>query len=204
MKRNLIVAAALVVLIAALVWAGFTNHRRRVMEEAKVRQAQMQLIPSGDKGGPADDEGAPPDLRGKQAPDFKLKTLDGKTVSLADLKGKPVLVNFWATWCAPCKIEMPWFEEFRQKYESQGFTIVGIVEDDAPKEAVQGLVEKTGVKYTIAHTDNKVDKAYGGIDYLPASYFVGRDGVIIAQSSGLGSKDEMEANVKKIVAGGGM
>lgn len=203
MKRNIAVAAVMVLIVAALVWAGVTNHRRRALEEAKVQQAQMSLIPS-DKAGPTDDDGAPPDMRGKAAPSFKLKTLDGKTVSLADLKGKPVLVNFWATWCAPCKLEMPWFEEFRKKYEAQGFTIVGILEDDAPKEAVQNLVDKTGVKYTIAQSDNKVDHAYGGVEYLPASYFVGRDGIIVAQSSGLGSKDEMEANVKKIVAGGGM
>lgn len=133
---------------------------------------------------------------------FKLTSLDGKKVSLEDFKGKPVLINFWATWCAPCKIEMPWFEEFNKKYSAQGLQIVGITEDDAPKETVQNTVQHTGVTYPILHTDNKVDKAYGGIDYLPSSFFVDRNGTIVAQTAGLASKDEIEASIRKILAGG--
>ena len=72
----------------------------------------------------AADEGLP-DLRGKRAPDFSLRTVDGKKISLADYKGKAVLINFWATWCAPCKIEMPWLVALRTQYAGQGFEILG-------------------------------------------------------------------------------
>lgn len=200
MKRNIAVLAAVVLIVVGLVWAGLTNHRRRAAEEAAIRDRQISLIPSSKEGGQSDDDSAPPDLRGKKAPGFTLNSLDGKKLSFDDLKGKPVLINFWATWCAPCKIEMPWFEQFHKQYEGQGLQIVGIVEDDAPKETVQNTVQKTGVTYAILHTDNKVDKAYGGIDYLPSSFFIDRNGTIVAQTAGLASKDEIEANIRKIVA----
>ena len=98
-----------------------------------------------------------PKMQGKQAPDFTLETLDGKKVSLSDYKGRPVLVNFWATWCGPCKVEMPWFEEFRKQYAAQGFEILGLADDvDAGKEKIAKVAEKTGVTYPILMTDGKV------------------------------------------------
>src|SRR5271155_5628159 len=68
------------------------------------------------------------------APDFTLQSLDGKTVRLSDFRGKPVVLNFWATWCGPCKIEMPWFVDLQRQYGSQGLQIVGVALDDASKE----------------------------------------------------------------------
>lgn len=201
MKRNLAVAAFIVLFLALLIYSGVQNIHRRKDEAARVQQ-QITLTPDAKTGSsptPSDDD-TPADLRGKKATGFKLTALDGSKVSLDQFKGKAVLINFWATWCAPCKVEMPWFEEFNKKYSAQGLQIVGIVEDDAPKEAVQNIVQKTGVTYPILHGDHKVDGAYGGVDYLPTSYWVDRTGTIVAQSYGLGSKDEMEANVKKIVA----
>lgn len=200
MKRNLAVTVIVVLFIGLLFWAGVHNRRRRAEEMARVRQAQITLTPDEKTGSQSDDDDAPPDLRGKHATNFKLTTLGGEKIALADLKGKPVLINFWATWCAPCKVEMPWLEEFYKKYGSEDLQIVGIVEDDASKDEITKIVERTGVTYPILKTDHKIDAAYGGIDYLPTSYWVNRDGVIVAQSSGLGSKDEMEANIQKIVA----
>lgn len=110
-KRNVVVLAVIVLFVAGLFWAGVHNVRRRHAEEARVRQQQITLIPDGKAGSPVPDDDVP-DLRGKQAAGFTLATLEGKKVSLADYKGRPVMVNFWATWCAPCKVEMPWFEEF--------------------------------------------------------------------------------------------
>jgi thiol-disulfide isomerase/thioredoxin len=142
-------------------------------------------------------------MRGKQAPAFALTSLDGKKVSLADYKGRPVLVNFWATWCGPCKVEMPWFEEFRKQYAAQGFEILGLADDvDAGKDMIAKVANKTGVSYPILLTDGKVQTAYGGLDVLPMSFYVDRNGVIVEQTAGLGSKDQIEANIKKTIASG--
>src|SRR5438105_1723705 len=71
------------------------------------------------------------EMKGKLAPEFALESLDGATVHLSDFRGKAVLLNFWATWCQPCKIEMPWFEDLQKQYGPQGFQVVGIAVDDA-------------------------------------------------------------------------
>ena len=83
-------------------------------------------------------EGAAGKLEGKAAPGFTLLDTSGKKVSLADYKGKPVVVNFWATWCGPCRLEMPWFEEFSAKYKDQGLVVLGISEDDGALQHVRG------------------------------------------------------------------
>jgi thiol-disulfide isomerase/thioredoxin len=208
-KRNLLVSAAIVVFIALLVWAGVHNLRRRHEEAAKIREQQLTVVADGKTQGGAtasasgSSEDATPDLRGKEAAGFSLVALDGKKFSLKDYKGKPVLVNFWATWCAPCKVEMPWFEEFHKKYAGDGLQVVGITEDaDAGKDEISKAVQKTGATYPILLTDNKVDKAYGDVEVLPMSFYIGRDGKIVTQTAGLGTKDEVEANLKKIISGG--
>lgn len=196
--------------IALLLWAGWHNLRERKLAMQRARESQVVLIPekqgqgasSGAQSG-EEDGGLAPVMRGKQAPAFALTNLDGKKVSLADYKGRPVLVNFWATWCGPCKVEMPWFEEFRKQYAAQGFEVLGLTDDaDAGKDAIAKVVQKAGVTYPILLTDGKVQNSYGGLDVLPMSFYVDRNGVIVEQTAGLGSKDQIEANIKKIVASG--
>jgi thiol-disulfide isomerase/thioredoxin len=196
--------------IALLLWAGWHNLRERKLAMQRARETQVVLIPEKQGQAPAagtqsggEDGGLAPVMRGKQAPAFALTSLDGKKVSLADYKGRPVLVNFWATWCGPCKIEMPWFEEFRKQYSAQGFEVLGLTDDaDAGKDAISKVAQKAGVTYPILLTDGKVQDSYGGLDVLPMSFYVDRNGVIVEQTAGLGSKDQIEANIKKIVASG--
>src|SRR5271170_3960655 len=83
------------------------------------------------------------------APDFSLEALDGKTMRLSDLRGMAVLLNFWATWCGPCKIEMPWFVELQKQYAAQGLQIVGVAMDDASKEDIGKFAKDMGVNYPI-------------------------------------------------------
>ena len=167
----------------------------------KAQQDQVNLTPANSATSSADPSEDPmaKTMTGKVAPSFTLVDLEGKKVSLKDYKGRPVLVNFWATWCAPCKLEMPWFEEFRQKYAPQGFEILGIAEDDAGKDVIAKAVKRINVSYPILLTDQKVAPAYGGVDYLPESFYVDRNGIVEIQTSGLGSKDEIEANIKRLV-----
>src|SRR5271156_7064427 len=83
------------------------------------------------------------------APDFSLESLDGKTIHLSDLRGKAVLLNFWATWCGPCKIEMPWFVDLQNQYGAQGLQIVGVAMDDGSKEDIAKFAKDMGVNYPI-------------------------------------------------------
>ena len=196
----------MVVGIALLLWAGWHNLRERRLAMQQAEANHVVLVP-GRAAGQADTSGAAeseaPTMRGKQAPSFTLTTLDGKKVSLSDYKGRPVLVNFWATWCGPCKIEMPWFEQFHKKYEGQGFEILGLADDvDAGKDAISKVVQKTGVTYPILLTDGKVQTAYGGLDYLPMSFYIDKRGVIVEETAGIGGKDEIEAHIKKTIASG--
>ena len=203
--RRALVLGVMVVGIALLLWAGWHNLRERKLAMQRARESQVVLIPQ--KQGSAAEGTAEGDLapvmRGKQAPAFALTSLDGKKVSLADYKGRPVLVNFWATWCGPCKVEMPWFEEFRKQYAAQGFEILGLTDDvDAGKDMIAKVAGKAGVSYPILLTDGKVQTAYGGLEVLPMSFYVDRNGVIVEQTAGLGSKEQIEANIKKTIASG--
>jgi thiol-disulfide isomerase/thioredoxin len=195
----------MVVGIALMLWAGWHNLRERKLAMQRARESRAVLIPkkqgSAAEGGAEDD--LAPVMRGKKAPSFALTSLDGKKVSLADYKGRPVLVNFWATWCGPCKVEMPWFEEFRKQYAGQGFEILGLTDDvDAGKDMIAKVAGKAGVSYPILLTDGKVQTAYGGLEVLPMSFYVDRNGVIVEQTAGLGSKEQIEANIKKTIASG--
>lgn len=202
MKRSALVVVVLIAGISLMLWAGWHNLRERRLALQKAQENRVTLTPA--PGGTADAD-APPPLTGKAAPAFTLVTLDGKKVSLADYKGRPVLVNFWATWCVPCKLEMPWFEEFRTKYAGQKLEILGIAEDDAGKDEIAKSVKKVAVTYPILLTDGKdvVANAYGGVDVLPMSFYVDAKGIVVAQTTGLGSKDEIEANIKKTIAATG-
>jgi thiol-disulfide isomerase/thioredoxin len=199
--------------IALLLWAGWHNlrERRKAMQEAQENHVVLVPAKPGDTAGAANStdaqspEAEATSMHGKPAPAFTLVTLDGKKVSLSDFKGKPVLVNFWATWCGPCKVEMPWFEEFNKQYASQGLVILGLADDvDAGNEAIAKVAKKTGVTYPILLTDGKVQKEYApaGMDYLPMSFYVDRNGVIVEETAGLGGKDEIEAHIKKVIASG--
>jgi len=132
---------------------------------------------------------------GKAAPDFTLKTLDGRLVRLSQFRGKTVLVNFWATWCAPCRVEMPWLAAFYDRYRSRNFEIVGVAMDDGDRDRVAEFVQETRVKYTILLKDDAVGPAYGGARFLPQSFFVGRDGRILAHMIGMRSKENFEADI---------
>ena len=204
-KRSGLVFGVMVLGIALLLWAGWHNLRERRLAMQQAEAHHVVLMP--DKDGSDSSAAAPgsdaPTMRGKMAPGFTLATLDGKKVSLSDYKGRPVLVNFWATWCGPCKVEMPWFEQFHKQYAAQGFEILGLTDDvDAGKDAIAKVAQKTGATYPILLTDGKVQTAYGGLDYLPMSFYIDRRGVIVEETAGLGGKDEIEAHIKKTIASG--
>ena len=140
---------------------------------------------------------------GAAAPDFTVKDLDDKNVSLAQYKGKVVLVNFWATWCEPCRVEIPLLIQFQNKYSARGFTILGIAVDEEGKKVVQPYVEKerfdvngtpTPMNYPIVIGDSSVADKFGGIIGYPTSFLISRDGRIVQRI--LGPVNEIELSKK--------
>jgi thiol-disulfide isomerase/thioredoxin len=131
------------------------------------------------------------------APDFSLESLDGKTTRLSDFRGKAVLLNFWATWCGPCKIEMPWFVDFQKQYGTQGLQIVGVAMDDASKEDIGKFAKDMGVNYPILIGKEAVGDQYGGVPALPETFLIARDGKIVDKIIGLRGKSEIEDAIKE-------
>lgn len=140
-----------------------------------------------------------PHLLGKStvAPNFTLETLDGKNMSLSELRGKAVLLNFWATWCGPCKIETPWLVELQKEYGSQGLQVVGVAMDDSGKEDIEKFAHEMGVNYPVLLGKEAVGDAYGGVPALPESFFIGRNGKIVDRIIGLKGRGEIEDAIKK-------
>lgn len=142
---------------------------------------------------------------GAPAPDVTLKDLDGKEVTLAQYQGKVVLVNFWATWCDPCRVEIPWLIEMQQKYSARGFTILGIDVDDEGHNVIAKFVEKerfdvNGAKlpmnYPILTGDDSVAEKFGGLLGYPTSFLISRDGKIVKKVQGLISYDEIATAIE--------
>lgn len=131
------------------------------------------------------------------APDFTLEKLDGGNMKLSDLRGKAVVLNFWATWCGPCKIETPWLVEMQQQYGSQGLQVIGVAMDDSGKDDIAKFAKDMGVNYPVLLGKEAVGDEYGGVPALPESFFIGRDGKIVDRIIGLKGKGEIEDSIKK-------
>lgn len=134
-----------------------------------------------------------------KAPDFTLKTLDGKTLQLSKMKGKYVLVNFWATWCGPCRAEIPDFMEVYDAYNKKGFEIVGIALDQEGWEVVKPYMEKMKINYPIVLGDGPLTVAYGGVEAIPTTFLVDKEGYIIGKRIGLLQKSILENSLKKLL-----
>ncbi len=179
MKRNPLILFFIAALVAAMLFIG-------------VRMARNNRANGPGKG----------QLIGNLAPDFELPALDGKNLKLSDLRGKAVLLNFWATYCGPCKIEMPWFVELQKEYGPQGFQIVGVAMDDASTEDIAKFAKDMGVNYPILLGKESVGQSYGGVSVLPTTFFVDRDGRLIAREFGLQSRSVFVDHIKKAMSQG--
>ena len=133
------------------------------------------------------------------APAFTLQDSSGKTVQLADYRGKVVLLDFWATWCHGCKQEIPWFTEFDKRYRSAGLAVVGVSMDEDGWKAVKPFLAQTQVPYRMLLGNAAMAKRYG-IDNLPDTFLIDRNGLVAAvYKEGLVDQDNVEANIKVLL-----
>ena len=181
MKRNLVVLIALVFTVAVLVYG--------VSRDQEISKAQHVVTADGNAAA-------------KSATDFELKALDGRSVKLSDFRGRVLVLNFWATYCAPCRVEMPWLIDFYKRYKAQGLEIVGVSMDDGDQQQVDAFAKEMNVNYTILLGTHLVGDAYGGMRFLPRTFLVDRDGRIVKSLIGIKTKAEFEESIKQLVGRG--
>jgi thiol-disulfide isomerase/thioredoxin len=183
MKRTILILFAVIAATVAVYWA---DKATRVHTNAAARPVVMKA--------------------GDAAPEITVKNLDDKDVTLADYKGKVVLVNFWATWCDPCRVEIPWLIEMQEKYGAKGFTVLGIAMDEEGKPVVASFVakeryevngQKLPMNYPIVIGSETVAERFGGLLGYPTSVLISRDGKQIKRVTGIINEEE----ISKLVEG---
>src|ERR1700722_202206 len=186
--------AGLAVLISCLLLAGLPSPKALAHRCLECSMAAWQsLAPPNHVGADLKPEGSR-----VVAPDFALKDADNMDVKLSDLKGKVVLVNFWATWCEGCQVEIPWFVEFQKKYEAQGLAVIGISMDDHGWKSVKPWIREKKVNYSIVIGNETLGKKYG-LYGMPLTVLVDRNGKIADVHSGVVDKLSTQAKIEKLL-----
>ncbi len=133
------------------------------------------------------------------SPAWELKDLQGQTVRSSDFKGQVLVLDFWATWCPPCRAEVPNLIALEKKFGSQGLKVVSISLDEAGPEAVKKFVKKLGISYRVLMSNDKVLESFGGISAIPAAFIIDRTGRIVQQHIGFVTEAELEEEIKPLL-----
>jgi cytochrome c biogenesis protein CcmG/thiol:disulfide interchange protein DsbE len=180
-------------LVAMIVTANFSGCDSRGLSK----------VSSADSGKSDTNHGPHPD-----EPEVTFKNLQGQDVSLSGLKGKVVIVNFWATWCEPCRVEIPWMIGFQQKYADKGLTILGVAMDDEGKSVVAPYVQSTQfdvdghsmtMNYPIVLGNDDIAAKFGGLLGFPTTIVISRDGKVQKRFIGLADEAELDKQIKALL-----
>jgi cytochrome c biogenesis protein CcmG/thiol:disulfide interchange protein DsbE len=133
------------------------------------------------------------------APDFTAVDSTGARLRLSDFKGRVTVLNFWASWCAPCTEETPWFIEFQKKYGNDGLAVIGVSLDDDGWKSVRPFIGGMGVNYRTILADGQISRLYGGLEALPVTMIIDRSGRIAATQVGLIDHDNFEAAIQALL-----
>ncbi len=133
------------------------------------------------------------------APAWKLTDLNGKTVQLSDFKGKVVILDFWATWCGPCRAEIPDFVALQDQYRDKGLVVVGISLDQDGAKVVAPFAKHYKINYPIVLGDDNVASQYGNIQAIPTTFIIDSNGNIVGSHEGVTEKSVFEAEIKKLL-----
>jgi thiol-disulfide isomerase/thioredoxin len=222
LRRNFLVLVAIVAALGLMFAAGVVNYvQRSRAAQARLRAEKMILVPANGQGTgmtPAQEAQAldanpyTTPLNGQPAPNFTLVDLSGHKVSLSSFRGHPVIVDFWATWCPPCKAEIPWFEQLQDEYGKQGLQIIGLSTDNldtgdpaalfTEKREIHDFATKMHMNYPVLFNADSIADQWGGVDSLPTTFYINRKGTIVASTVGLAPIDEIRANIQKAMADG--
>jgi peroxiredoxin len=178
MKKGLLLALV-AILIAAGAQTGCTQQKEKNAQLSGKNQAAATAL--------------------KKAPAFELTSTDGKNITLADYKGKVVIVDFWDTWCPPCRMEIPHFIELYSQYRGKGFEMLGVVLGREGKNAVLDFIKKNKINYTNAYSTEQFLNAYGPIDGIPTTFVIDKNGQIYQTYVGYRDKSVFEADIKSLL-----
>lgn len=179
------------ILTLAFVIAGCDKKEPEPVQQSNVKVEEQKAKSSVDK--------APASLVFESAPSFTLQNINGENVSLSDFGGKMVILDFWATWCPPCKAEIPHFIELYKQYKDKGLAVIGIALDVEGINIVRPFVQRYGVVYPVLLSDGQVAKAYGGINSIPTTFVIDSTGNIRRKYVGYREKSVFEADIKEFL-----
>ncbi|MBW0001591.1 MAG: redoxin domain-containing protein [Verrucomicrobia bacterium] len=163
---------------------------KRVLSVLFVMTAMLPVMPSR------------ADQTGKAAPDWQLSDVNGKPLKLADFKGKVVVLDFWATWCPPCRAEIPGLVAIQKKYANQGLSIIGISLDEQGPTVVKPFIDRFAINYPVVMGNEKVLTDYGGISAIPTTFVIDREGNVVAAHEGYTDQATFESEIKPLLAAG--